>query len=171
MNIIFLDFEGVLSTWQNKSCDDIEEKIKILAGICKEYDCKVVIESSYKDLIDNNYSSNNEYVSFILNAFQKYGIECVGKTPNIVSDDIISFKLLEISQYLEMHPEIEHYCIIDDGYLGDIKLDKYHIYNHLIKTVNYCSNKIYEGLLRYHVEEVRNKLKYENLARRLTLKN
>ena len=52
MNVIFLDFDGVLDTNYYKSEKDIEEKIAILANICHEYDCKVVIEASAKDMID-----------------------------------------------------------------------------------------------------------------------
>ena len=43
MNVIFLDFDGVLDTAHYKSLVDIERRIKILADICKEYNCKFVI--------------------------------------------------------------------------------------------------------------------------------
>ena len=48
MNVIFLDFDGVLETIHYDSLDDVEKRIKILAEICKEYDCKIVIEVSEK---------------------------------------------------------------------------------------------------------------------------
>ena len=37
MNVIFLDFKGVLETIHYDSLDDVEKRIKILAEICKEY--------------------------------------------------------------------------------------------------------------------------------------
>lgn len=46
MNVIFLDFDGVLSTFHYNSLEDIERKIKILADICIEYNCKVVKETA-----------------------------------------------------------------------------------------------------------------------------
>ena len=52
MNVIFLDFDGVLETIHYDSLDDVERRIKILAEICKEYDCKIVIEASAKEAID-----------------------------------------------------------------------------------------------------------------------
>ena len=52
MNVIFLDFDGVLETIHYDSLDDVEKRIKILAEICKEYDCKIVIEASTKEAID-----------------------------------------------------------------------------------------------------------------------
>ena len=52
MNVIFLDFDGVLETIHYDSLDDVEKRIKTLAEICKEYDCKIVIEASAKEAID-----------------------------------------------------------------------------------------------------------------------
>ena len=52
MNVIFLDFDGVLETIHYDSLDDVEQRIKTLAEICKEYDCKIVIEASAKEAID-----------------------------------------------------------------------------------------------------------------------
>jgi aspartyl/asparaginyl-tRNA synthetase len=57
MNVIFLDFDGVINTF-NRNLAPIEEenapeeRVKILGEICKKYDCKVVIEASAKDAID-----------------------------------------------------------------------------------------------------------------------
>lgn len=52
MNVIFLDFDGVIDTIYYKTNEDMEKKIKILGDICHKYDCKVVIEASAKDSID-----------------------------------------------------------------------------------------------------------------------
>ena len=52
MNVIFLDFDGVLDTFHYNSTEDMERRIKILAEICKEYNCKVVIEASAKGAIE-----------------------------------------------------------------------------------------------------------------------
>ena len=57
MNVIFLDFDGVINTLNNtlyprEDENAVERRIKILGDICKLYDCKVVIESSYKDHIN-----------------------------------------------------------------------------------------------------------------------
>ena len=51
MNVIFLDFDGVLSTFHFKSNLVVEKRVKILSDICKEYNCKVVISASAKNSI------------------------------------------------------------------------------------------------------------------------
>lgn len=79
----------------------------------------------------------------------------------------------EIIKYLEMHPEIEHYCIIDDD---DTKamcwersdLDK--VRDHLVETIYYSDNPEEEGLLPTHKEEVGKVLRKENDIKRLLLK-
>ena len=49
MNVIFLDFDGVINTIHNNTKENIEKRIKTLSNICKKYDAKVVIEASAKD--------------------------------------------------------------------------------------------------------------------------
>ena len=72
MNVIFLDFDGVLDTIHYNSDEDIENKIMILSDICKEYDCKVVIESAAKDAIDEEtLDVSGKWVNFIFDLFKK----------------------------------------------------------------------------------------------------
>ena len=79
----------------------------------------------------------------------------------------------EIRLFLMRHPEIEHYCVIDDDDLLSVRkksdLDK--VRNHLVTTEFY--NKEHpeeEGLLPRHKEEVGKVLQKENNVRRLILK-
>ena len=68
MNVIFLDFDGVLNTAHASTLQDIERRIAILALICSEYHCKVVIEASAKDAIDEEtmaISKDAVWVQFI----------------------------------------------------------------------------------------------------------
>ena len=56
----------------------MEKKIAILASICKKYNCKVVIEASAKDAIDEEtleIDEDCEWVRFIFDMFKKYKIE------------------------------------------------------------------------------------------------
>ena len=164
MNVIFLDFDGVLDTVHYKSLGDIERRIKILADICKEYNCKVVIEASAKDAIDEKTLEivEGSWVNDIFELFKKYNIECIGRTPNVIkqigeSTYLPMWKEDEIIQYLEMHPEIEHYCIIDDDdtkamHWEKSDLDKLREY--LVETIYYSDNPEEEGLLPRHKKEV-----------------
>ena len=72
-NVIFLDFDGVIDTNYFTSNNQMEEKIKILADICHELDCKVVIEASAKDSINEEtleIDSDSEWINFLFSCFK-----------------------------------------------------------------------------------------------------
>lgn len=164
MNVIFLDFDGVLDTVHYNSLEDIERRIEILADICKEYNCKIVIEASAKDAIDEETLEvvEGSWVNNIFELFKKYEIECIGRTPNVSiktgeNSYISMWKEDEIIKYLELHPEIEHYCIIDDDDTKAMhwkKSDLNKVRDHLVETIYYSDNPEEEGLLPTHKEEV-----------------
>lgn len=178
MNVIFLDFDGVLDTIHYNSYEDIEKRIIILADICKEYNCKVVIEASAKDAIDEEtmeISENAKWIKFIFDAFNKYGIECIGRTPNVIkyldnSSYISMWKEDEIRLYLYRHPEIDHYCIIDDDDLALHGSDLNKVREHLVKTIYFSSNPQEEGLLPRHKKEIGHVLKKSNEIKKLILR-
>ena len=178
MNVIFLDFDGVIDTFHYSSHEDVEKKIKILGEICRELDCKVVIEAAAKDAIDEKTNEiHGKRVKFIFDLFNKYGIDCIGRTPNVViklsdTSTISMWKEHEIRKYLFRHPEIDHYCVIDDDDLEalyhDSDLNK--VRDHLVTTLYYSDNPEEEGLLPKHKEEVREVLKKDNDMKKLALK-
>ena len=179
MNVIFLDFDGVLNTAHYESDSNLEARIAVLADICHEYDCKIVIDALAKVAIDpDSLETDEEWINNIFLLFKKYNIECIGRTPCVqkrISDcnyrDM--WKEYEIRLYLMRHPEIEHYCIIDDDdlryYNHNSDLEK--VRDHLLVTeYNLPNNPEKEGLLKEHKEEVGKILEKENNIRRLILK-
>ena len=175
MNVIFLDFDGVLDTIHYNSYDDVERRVRILSEICKEYDCKVVIEAAAKDAIDEETMEiSGKWVNFIFGLFKKYGIECIGRTPNVRKWMGLSYMEMwkedEIRLYLFRHPEIEHYCVIDDDDLAPYNSDLNKVRDYLVKTIYYSDNYEEEGLLESHKEAIGKVLRKENNIRRLVLK-
>ena len=176
INVIFLDFDGVLDTIHYSNDEDVEKRIKILSDICKENNCKIVIEAAAKDAIDEETMEvDGKWVEFIFSLFEKYGIECIGRTPNVKKRQsnnsyISMWKEDEIRLYLYRHPEINHYCIIDDDDLAPRNSDLNKVRDHLVKTIYYSDNKEEEGLLDKHKEEVKNILKLDNEISKLVLK-
>ena len=193
MNVIFLDFDGVLDTFHDYieeskgnvsyGVQQLEKRIAILADICKEYNCKVVIEASAKGAINEEtmeINPNATWVNSIFLLFKKYEIDCMGRTPNVIKRNRHSgytsmWKEDEIRLYLLRHPEIEHYCILDDNdtvnmlhwKTGD--LDK--VKDHLVETIYYYKdNPEEEGLLPKHKELVGEVLKKENEVRSYVLR-
>ncbi len=177
INVIFLDFDGVLDTSHYMSNEDVEKRIAILADICKTYNCKVVIEAASRDAIDyNTMTGNNEWGTFLLKCFNKYGIECIGKTPNVQRQNKDMWKEDEILEYLRRHPEVEHFVILDDDDTKNMlhwktsDLDK--VRDHLVETILYSKeHPEEEGLLPRHKEEVGRILKKENSIRKTRLGN
>jgi len=108
MNIIFLDFNGVLDTYEN--IDEINiDNLKRLKYIVDETESKVVISSSLK----NSYYYTGHYSVFlqkIVNEIENIGIEVIDITPKANTREE------EIKLYLNLHPEVSNYCILDDDY-------------------------------------------------------
>lgn len=160
MNVVFLDFDGEINTYHDNSREAIENRIKILSEICNDYNCKVVIEASIKREIDEEtLETSIEWVKEIFDLFKKYNIDCIGRTP-VISKKINSYSEIpiwkedEIELYLSNHPEINHYCVIDDDDLAPNNSDLNKVRDHLVKTMFYSSDSSKEGLLEEHKEVV-----------------
>ncbi len=179
MNVIFLDFDGVIDTIHGCEKEDVERRIKVLSDICKTYNCKVVVEASSKGFInEETLEVEGEWLETIFTLFKKYEIECIGRTPSVIKklgDDtyLPMWKEDEIRLYLFNHPEIDHYCIIDDDDLTDLhrKSDLDKVRNHLVKTKDFLiDNPKEEGLQIYHKEEVGKILELENDLKKFAAK-
>lgn len=180
MNVIFLDVDGVLNT--NTSCNDnltkyyqtgvwdidiIEEKVALLAVIAKKYDCKIVLEAACKASWDPETGEMGDKVKYLFELANKYGIEIIDKTPDLVKwTSNVSYTELwkenDIRVYLLRHPEIEHFCIIDDMDARDLEKVK----EYVVKTDDRAATPEEEGLTERHIEEVGKVLTLENKYRK-----
>lgn len=108
MNVIFLDFNGVLDT--NENIDEINpENLTRLKYIVDVTNSKVVISSSLK----NSYYYTGHYsrhLQKIIKEIENIGIDVIGITPKGKNREE------EIKMYLNSHQEISNYCILDDDY-------------------------------------------------------
>ena len=114
VKVIFLDFNGVLDTYENM--DQInEENLKRLKYIVDTTQAKIVISSSLKN--SYYYTGHfSEHLQNIIQELEKIGIEVIGITPYVGEREE------EIKLYLKQHPEIDEYCILDDDYeMKDLK--------------------------------------------------
>ena len=177
MNVIFLDFDGVLKTSHYKSYDEVLERIKILADICHEYDCKVVISAGGKiHISEETLEAESDMAKYVFACFKVYGIHCIGRTPKVAkkfSDEksVSSWKEDEIRLYLFRHPEVNHFCIIDDDTTLNKNSDLNKVRDYLVQTLDYSpDNSLEEGLLYRHKEEIGEVLKKENKIQKLLLK-
>ena len=97
MRVIFLDYQGVLDTYENPDILDVEN-LNILLEIVKRTNAKIVITSSLR------------CTYFLINILALNNVDVYGLTP------LLDNKEKEITFYLNIHPEIESYCILDDEY-------------------------------------------------------
>lgn len=115
MKVIFLDFDGVINNWEHFNGVDFNN-VKYLKEIIKFTDAKVVATTSNKYSFQQysgvNYKNTNyfRYVALL----KDMGIEIFDVTPYVDKN-----RCLEICKYLELHPEVEQYLILDDEYVND----------------------------------------------------
>lgn len=101
MRVIFTDIDGVLNPhWKTKWS---KNSISIYNKICKEFDLKPVITSTWR---------TNHTIEQLQDIFTKQGIETpiYDYTPHIDQED----RGVEIKQWLSKNPEIKQWVIIDD---------------------------------------------------------
>lgn len=106
MKVVFLDFNGVLDTWDNMNIVN-QDNLRRLKRIIEATGAKVVISSSVK----NTYyflGTHSTIFKYLAKTITEAEIEIVGITP------LASGKENEIKMYLESHPEVEAFCILDD---------------------------------------------------------
>ena len=116
MNILLLDFDGVVNSrkWYNsvqykennyKDPDVDPEIINLLNNLTNKLNLKIVISSSWK--YDKGFSER----------LGRIGLDnVIDKTPDLVFS--VSYdkfcKGLEVEEYLNKHPEVSNYVILDD---------------------------------------------------------
>lgn len=108
MKVIFLDFNGVLDTYENMNIVD-PDNLAILKEVIEETGAKLVVSSSIK----NTYfysGHHNRVMEYLIDVLTENNIEIYGITPWLEKRE------MEIIEYLKSNPDISEYCIIDDDY-------------------------------------------------------
>lgn len=115
MNILFLDYDGVVNTpmWDEKKHKvryNLPEDGKVnnfqavqwISCFCKKNNFSIVVSSSWRD--------EDNYEKCLRNGGLWTDIKIVGVTPFLSSGN----RQKEIEQWLSEHPEVENYLIVDD---------------------------------------------------------
>ena len=142
MNVLFLDVDGVLNShefalsgkWGSRANEQIDQKLmdRLIRIIDTLPDLEFVLSSTWRILPENE----GEY------ALRQHGFKksFVGHTPRL--RDFDASRGDEIQAWLDEHPEVEKFVILDDD--SDMK----HLMDHLVQTVNGV------GLQDEQVEEI-----------------
>lgn len=115
--VVFLDVDGVLNT--RTSCIHApsgeyvgvdEARIVILANSMKQNSVDgVILTTTWKDLREDD----EDYI-YLVDSLGKHGIKVLGKT----KEERFFRREEGILKYLELHPEIEEFVILDDQHFG-----------------------------------------------------
>lgn len=112
--ILFLDYDGVVNTimwnekgtvasygypWDNKVNNF--QAVQWISEFCEKYGFDIVVTSTWRQ--DKNYKE------CLINGGLRKGIEILGRTKVLNRP-----RGEEIKEYLDSHPEIEQYIIVDD---------------------------------------------------------
>lgn len=152
MLVLFLDIDGVINSeesyrvreeYHQKHNEWIspldEEVVKRIAKIVSITGAKVVLSSTRRfDWKDGSENLEVDESKYLQSLFDKYDIEIIGITPKIAKSDdeheeYTSWREYEIISYLDTHPEIEGFCIIDDE-----KTDLHSLEDNLVKINSKC---------------------------------
>ena len=142
MKVIFLDFNGVLDTSDNYDVVNLNN-LSILMNVVKLTESKIVITSSIKNTFYVS-GKHNCMMNYLLNVLKENDIEVVGFTKKLDN------RQNEIIDYLNTHPEITNYCIIDDEYFCEL------FESHMIKLTSQMDGG--NGLQETSEEEIVRKL-------------
>ncbi len=120
MKVIFLDLDGVVNDADSHGLLIKEEYVEELKKLIVATHAKVVITSRQRDnaLIKNSSDLEGSYCyNHYIKPLLEMGVEVYGYTPRIKCEKEEKERELEIEKYLEAHPEIEEYVIIEDDYV------------------------------------------------------
>ena len=133
MKVIFLDFDGVLNSSKYLlSCEAYgvaidPSRMVLLKQIVDATNAEIVLSTSWREHWSEDYM-NCDCTGVLINSiFSTYGLKIFDKTP-----EMHERREIEIKSWLNMHPEVEKFVVLDDRFLSADFLN-----GHFIKTSNY----------------------------------
>lgn len=135
MKVIFLDFDGVINNWDH--FDDIDNECVAILKHIKETTNSIIVATTSNKYSFQAHNANIEFTKFFETVLKlkKQEVEINDVTPLVNKN-----RCLEIKEYLDKHPQIEHYLILDDEYIDD-SLKEHQVFLDL-----------YNGLQKEHIK-------------------
>ena len=134
--VIFLDYDGVVNTpmWNEKgtSCRygwpsdgkvNNFQAVQWVSEACKKFHYDIVVTSTWR--------LSEDYKECLINGGLREGIEILGKTDHLTVPEGWS-RGHEIQKYLDEHPEINYFMILDDENVPINEVQR----EHFIQTVD-----------------------------------
>lgn len=133
MKVIFLDFDGVLNSAKYLlSCGDCgmaidSTRMVLLRRIVDATNAKIVLSTSWREHWEKDLAKCDSTGALINSIFSKHGLQIWDKTPQLHTR-----REIEIKSWLDRHPEVKNFVVLDDSLLSANYLN-----GHFIKTSNY----------------------------------
>lgn len=134
MKVLFLDFDGVLNTDKYlRSCEDWgmivdPSRMPLLKKIIDATHAKIVLSTTWREHWIPGAEQSDPTGQKINELFAAYGLEIWDKTPELGQK-----REQEIKAWLDLHPEVEAFAVLDDMALRADYLE-----GHFVKTSAYC---------------------------------
>ena len=147
MNVLFLDYDGVVNTlmWQLTSTGKMQfrfnspsdnkvnnfQACQWISEFCQKYNYKIVVTSTWR-LFSN-------YRECLINGGLREGIEIIDKTPDLRYTHDHACRGEEIREWLiKHHNEVDNFIIVDDEELGfDVDEQEYYADNFILCDGNH----------------------------------
>lgn len=146
MNILFLDYDGVVNTpmWHQHKADPSRmictfnfpfdnkvndfQCVQWISEFCQKYSYSIVVTSSWR--------WEDNYKECLINGGLRQGVKILGKTPNYISY-FGATRGDEIQAWLDLHHEEEiNFLIVDDTYKEDLEVHKIDYENKKVLGLN-----------------------------------
>lgn len=132
MNVVFLDYDGVVNTpmwtpdgkrccynFPNDGSVNNFQAVQWLSEFCEKHGYDIVVSSSWR--------TADNYQECLKNGGLRDSIRILGRTPLPSSG---RSRGAEITQWLDEHPDVENYVILDDEMFKDFK--ELHLLHHVV---------------------------------------
>lgn len=133
MKIIFLDFDGVLNSakylLRREGYGVVIDPARmcLLKQIIVATGAKIVLSTSWREHWKKDLAECDSTGVLINDIFSKCGLQIWDKTPELRTK-----RETEIKSWLDKHPEVKNFVVLDDRLLSADNLN-----GHFIKTSNY----------------------------------
>ena len=133
MRILFLDFDGVLNSAKYLAGSEQfgvaidPARMALLKRIVDSTGAKIVLTTSWREHWEKDPTKCDSTGALIHNIFRKYGLQIWDKTPQLRTK-----RETEIKSWLDRHPELDSFVVLDDSLLSADYLN-----GHFIKTSYY----------------------------------
>lgn len=131
MKVIFLDLDGVLNSVKYDRERDIStrsyidgSRLPLLKEIVEETGAKIVFSSAWRKHWNEDTALCDEEGKYIVDLFASYGLTIYDKTPEF---ELFTPRKQEIAAWLNDHPEVKKFVILDDARFGWEELAPYFV--------------------------------------------